>query len=374
MPDSTSFESIFIGTSPVMMLEAAFQAKTGKRVLMIENSDQVGGAWKTFDMGEIKNVDYGCHIINPIEACYEFLNQYCSIEMEKMEPQPMSVYPGAKVSLPMGTRSVVIHRIKRRMFGLAKCLFKAEFRGAYIEILRLKSLFKNYISKLYSNVKPYQYPIHGAADMVQKIFQLTENSGVKIHLKEEVLSIHVEANNCYLKTGEKKYKTEKLFISSGTTFKELIIDKQQVPIKDVIRLFPHVFLEIEDKGPAKSEFTYLYVSEHPYVDRVHDVTKHVSHSQNTRKIMVALKPEMDVDDVDERIISEIKKMLEAFSYVSESSRIISQKKYAYSVNYMNETALDYYRKMSNGVIDFVLTTNIAASIGMYADRWKEGSI
>ena len=46
-----TFDAIFIGTSPVMILEALQTSLEGKSVLMIDRRDSLGGAWHTAVLG-----------------------------------------------------------------------------------------------------------------------------------------------------------------------------------------------------------------------------------------------------------------------------------------------------------------------------------
>lgn len=71
---ATDYDCIVIGSSPFGILEAIFQKKSGKEVLLLEKQARLGGAWKTIDICGIQNVDLGCHQIgaNPkLKAFFE---------------------------------------------------------------------------------------------------------------------------------------------------------------------------------------------------------------------------------------------------------------------------------------------------------------
>ena len=42
---------IVIGSSPVSLIEATYLAIQGNTVAIIDSADQIGGAWKMFDLG-----------------------------------------------------------------------------------------------------------------------------------------------------------------------------------------------------------------------------------------------------------------------------------------------------------------------------------
>ena len=82
------FDSIIIGSSPVAITESIHLAATGKRVLVIEKNNRLGGAWSSFDLGSYKNIEYGPHTIKPRPGLYKLLRAL-GIKLIKVHPFPL---------------------------------------------------------------------------------------------------------------------------------------------------------------------------------------------------------------------------------------------------------------------------------------------
>jgi hypothetical protein len=79
------FDCVFVGTSPVSLFEALYRYESGQSVLILEESDVCGGAWKSIEICGVPRVDMGCHEIGPSPETISFLEEYggCKIVEEK---------------------------------------------------------------------------------------------------------------------------------------------------------------------------------------------------------------------------------------------------------------------------------------------------
>lgn len=73
---AADFDCILIGSSPATLFEALYQAHSGNKVLVLEASDRLGGAWKSIDICGITNADGGCHEIGNNPLIKEYLETY----------------------------------------------------------------------------------------------------------------------------------------------------------------------------------------------------------------------------------------------------------------------------------------------------------
>lgn len=72
---ATDYDCVFVGTSPVPLVEALCQSAAGKKVLVLERDSVCGGAWRTIDACGVAHVDMGCHHIGGNRALGEFLEK-----------------------------------------------------------------------------------------------------------------------------------------------------------------------------------------------------------------------------------------------------------------------------------------------------------
>ncbi len=74
-----------MGTSPFSLFEALYQSHSGKKVLILEESDRCGGAWKGIDICGIRNADLGCHQIGTDPNLKQFIEEYAGCQIVSME-------------------------------------------------------------------------------------------------------------------------------------------------------------------------------------------------------------------------------------------------------------------------------------------------
>ena len=63
-----AIDCIIIGTSPIFIMEAAYQSSLGKSVLMIDNKDRIGGSWASINIFGLHEVENAIHYFlqNPV--------------------------------------------------------------------------------------------------------------------------------------------------------------------------------------------------------------------------------------------------------------------------------------------------------------------
>ena len=67
------FDSVVIGSSPQLMLTAIDLVQKGERVLVIEKSSSLGGAWRGTSFSSYDDVEIGPHFVKPYKNVYEQL-------------------------------------------------------------------------------------------------------------------------------------------------------------------------------------------------------------------------------------------------------------------------------------------------------------
>ena len=92
------YDCILIGSGPVNLIEAMFLSKQGKKVLVLEQSEYLGGAWGKVPLKEgLPDFQLGCHIWDVEPQAFKFLSEFLDMELVKMKPQPEFVFKGVKL-------------------------------------------------------------------------------------------------------------------------------------------------------------------------------------------------------------------------------------------------------------------------------------
>jgi hypothetical protein len=88
---AADYDCVFIGTSPVPFFEAIYQRALGKKVLILEEAPECGGAWKSITACGIEHADLGCHQIGGDQALANFLATYGGCRIVSLD-QPLEAY------------------------------------------------------------------------------------------------------------------------------------------------------------------------------------------------------------------------------------------------------------------------------------------
>ena len=72
MQSSNFYDVVIIGTSPIFMIEAIYQSNMGKKVLMVDEENSVGGAWKSLNIFNFKDVENAIHYLLPNKKAIKF--------------------------------------------------------------------------------------------------------------------------------------------------------------------------------------------------------------------------------------------------------------------------------------------------------------
>ena len=79
------FDVVVVGSSPIPLLEALYQYHSGKRVLILEEAPECGGAWKSINICGLYPVDLGCHTLGQDKQIKQFLEEYVGCKMVSID-------------------------------------------------------------------------------------------------------------------------------------------------------------------------------------------------------------------------------------------------------------------------------------------------
>lgn len=69
------YDVAVVGTSPICMIEALYYAALGEQVVILEDGEGIGGAWKTITACGVEGVDLGCHQLGKDPEIKAFLEE-----------------------------------------------------------------------------------------------------------------------------------------------------------------------------------------------------------------------------------------------------------------------------------------------------------
>lgn len=192
---SADYDCIVIGSSPIPLFEALYQHSLGKRVLVLEGSCCLGGAWQSIDICGVQHADLGCHLIGTNQELADFLELYAGCSIVSMDaPKDLNAKSGKN--------------------------------GFYFA--------------------------HGCFELINHLEKMIQSVSIDLLLNQQAYSANVETENGYvvIETKDHLFTAEKVFITPYTRFCD---DQKTTATKTK---FHHLYLLIND--PTPSRFTYSW--------------------------------------------------------------------------------------------------------------------
>tara|TARA_Y100001978_G_scaffold201945_1_gene221546 strand:+ start:210 stop:1355 length:1146 start_codon:yes stop_codon:yes gene_type:complete len=359
------FEKIYIGTGPILLLDAINENIKGKKILLIDSGEKIGGSWKLLNLFGLKDLENAVHYLVPNKIGYEFLEEEFKINLSTNYKRYYAIKFFKKAIL-LSTN---------KFYGkILNYLINSFFEKRFSIKRLLKSLSLN------SSTSKSKYPIEGCKSFIKKIEKLKDEVNLKIMLNTLLKEIEIDDSKySKLTTSKGILFTKKLIISHGFIPPNKIkIFKEKIFLEKKIHLRPslHIIYTISKPKEAKSNlnsFSQVLFNKESSIKYAHELTQYIERSKsqkNTYAIVVALKHHIRNEFTTyERVLKELRE----FNLIPES-------KFIKKINFFWQDIklpvlytedLNYIKKKSNQKIDFMLTEEINYSLGIYSKRWDK---
>ena len=70
-----TYDIIFVGAGIINLLEASYQKKIGKKILILEKHNDIGGAWRPLNIFGLKDVENAIHYFLPDKRAPKFMTE-----------------------------------------------------------------------------------------------------------------------------------------------------------------------------------------------------------------------------------------------------------------------------------------------------------
>ena len=160
----TFYDKLYIGSGPIMMLDALNSVLKKERVLIIDKQSELGGSWKSIKLFEGNELENAVHYLLPNKKGYDFLENHFDIKYENCERKFYAVnIIGFKFLFKVNN-----------FFGKIIYFFNG---GDQAQLLSLSFLIKNLFNK--NIVNQTKYPKEGILYVIKKISEKVIKSKIK---------------------------------------------------------------------------------------------------------------------------------------------------------------------------------------------------
>lgn len=194
------FDCLVVGTSPTSMFEAIYQTSLGKRVIVVEQASECGGAWKSINICGIEHADMGCHEFGNAETVRQFLEEYAGCKIVSNTPLKKPI---------------------RENWGF--------------------------------------YPSQGCYELIHNLELLMRKLGTVLLLNSKLETVFIDKIRkvAEVRINGKRLSTSKIIVTNGA---EIHFENPEYrnPNPPTKTKYPHLYLLISD--PTESRFTYMNFS------------------------------------------------------------------------------------------------------------------
>tara|TARA_Y100001954_G_scaffold237864_1_gene303065 strand:+ start:3426 stop:4622 length:1197 start_codon:yes stop_codon:yes gene_type:complete len=263
-----SYDSVIVGASPTSLFEAMTLEFDGKKVLVVEASDRLGGAWTTRDLPGVGAVECGTHYLFDLPKVYSFIGQIDGVELLPAEPIPRYVMP-------------------RRVMGRRTEDFRSRWAGkvsprVYSGEITMRSI-RNLVSPYYRYAratlglegrpkKSLQYICGGTPALVSALSNLVSRRQFKIELNREIDEVRVNSSErlVYCKIGDRNIVAKELFVPGSAHLPNVFIDDKKIDLPGEV--IPSVQLHMVVRGAPKQKISFIQFTGSAFANLASDLT------------------------------------------------------------------------------------------------------
>lgn len=288
------FDSVLVGTSPLMLLEATRLGQAGKRIALIDRHPRLGGAWCTGTLGRFSDLEMGCHYIERNEEAYRLIESIIDGPMPEMEPQPFLIWKGFRVDrasevpyLVGALAETLRHHDWRRLIRV----FLSRTAGAISRLrgadllpgvetpepgFQSESVTPPSPSQTLSDLDrttrrlPYRYPVNGCRQLIESLEKRLKGLDITVLLETNLDQVILGgSNNVICRTTGGTIESKEIVVSSCTDLQGILIYDNPITIDRSNGTQQHVILHV--LGRKRRPFTYFETANHTSLMRTSDI-------------------------------------------------------------------------------------------------------
>ena len=343
------FDFVFIGTGAPCLLEAAFWSLKGKSVLMIDQENEIGGAWKSLNIFGYTNVENAVHYFLDNTLGIKFLQNKLNVPIEissnkyRVFQFPLSV----SIKLPFDNK-----------FGKVISCFIGNFPQKI-----------NYIIKSIIEPNKKSFYIKGGAPiLLKRIKKLLKKTNVQFLMATKLTKIVKRRNYLILSAGEKRLKAKTVFFSHGTRL-SFLNKKSRKIIKEKNYRRPSIHLLIKDDDEVLgNEFIFC---DDKMIKYVHNITrfakKRGNRTPNQKIFVIALQPNILKNN---KTIQNIFKKLKTSGCISKNAKLLQYFWQEIYLPRINDSDLFKLKALYDPFGKILFTENFTFAIANRAKAWS----
>ena len=354
-------DCLCLGTSIIVSLEAIYQSRKGKRVLMVDRSGTFGGAWKTVEIDGIRDVENAIHYFMPDAKGIKYLEEELKwpIEVSKRKHRYFKIFGGRYVRFKYDS-------VIGRFFNTA--FYSGQTRGFGPT---LRHLFKSIYDVTTQPRVSSMYVSSGVAGIIHSMKTLLSGHEIDMRFNTNISKIFFDLKNrtVHCEIADKTVICNSLILGHGARLPPIESTDGSLELTEKFHYRPAFHLIVEDDYESPS--LEVIFSQDRLIKYVHDVTRFSSLSKSTndkRKVLV-FGLHSDVSDGKD-LPNELFKKLKNIGFLGKSSRVTASRYSDIVLPTLYDEDLYLLKDKFGDLVNILRTESLANGVGYYADKWK----
>lgn len=351
---------IFIGTSIICVLEAVYQSRLGKSILMLDRQSSIGGAWRSLELFGLNDVENAIHYFLPDQLAPNFMKNVLkwNITTDLKKYRVFPLFPVGCLRIPYDNRfgrfiSEIIEGIKQKS--------GQSLSGTVLEALR---------DLLFKSRPPSYYVEGGTLEMLKKVNLILENSSVKVRYSTSIDRIHIDLSEKIVKVSIEKecIFANTIYFSHGSRISNLTGPSGLYQIVEKEHLRPAVHMLIQDSSPT-TMYECIFTAD-PLIKYVHDITRNLRESSmliGKKKLLVfALQKDIRESNMVYQLVFE---KLKRVGMIGKSAVLENQYWQDIYLPRLEDSDLKRLKDAFGDQVEYLKTEDFAKGLGLYAEKW-----
>lgn len=373
---SKHFGCAIIGSSPLSLLEALHQRRMGRRVVVIEGAESLGGAWRERSVFGFPRVEIGPHVITFNAETYDYFARELAVEMIPMQPVPMYLIPTPFGRLRLSYHfspflaylTVPFHFLTNPAYRERFAELKEEYFGRMSDAAGLIQRW------LFSSEKPrLLYPRGGTIELMDRITGQVKKAGIKVLLSSEVTQLRRVADETVaVRLGDRTITTDHVFLTRHQRLGSVVSGSEEHRIGYECRSYTMLHLLVASALPP--QISYALAKRHPIFNLISDLTAYLPEPPSSGLRLITVRLLNWPGARDRAGVEEFVRSLRADRTLAADAELRQFEFSEYEQGLLSRDSKAAIRTLLGEAVTIFKSTNFSGSIGDQVARWRRKKI
>lgn len=359
------YDSIFIGTSTLSLLEAIYQRRQGRQVLMIDDQPRIGGVWVALELFGLHDVENAIHYFLFDRLGIEFMRSALGWNVVA-SPRKYRIFHEPFFGLRRIAYDNRLGLVAARLVE-ARSDTPAGERGPGWRLRVLASAVREALGRRGGS----HYLAGGTPEMMRSIESLVSGTQLELLMSTHVERLHFDraARRVTVGAGGAEFTADSIGISHGSRLKNLSCDSGTVEVPQETHRRPQIHMLVRDSSPALI-YEGIFVAD-PLIKYVHDVTRFTREAaeiQGKNKLLVLATQHEYVES--EALYRQLLDRLKSAGVVGDDAQLEGYNWYESFLPALSTDVLGDLQRRFAPLVNILKSEDFCAAMGLYGPRWR----